>query len=88
MVLVIIVILVVVFVVLFVIIFESLVFTLCTNLFNIKNSTVYPKIVFVCLVFISQPKTIISLKALAETECVHCAVQANCLYIVQVIHSR
>jgi hypothetical protein len=46
--------------------FESLVVALCTNMFHITNSTVCPQIVFKCSVFISQPKTIISLKELAD----------------------
>lgn len=48
--------------------FESLVVTFCPNMFNINinNSTVCPQIMFMCLVFTSQPKTIISLRALAD----------------------
>jgi len=62
--------------------------TICTNRFNIHNSTFCPHSVFMCFVWIWEQTVIIYLYSInwlvfiTETACVYCAVRTGSLYII------
>jgi len=67
--------------------------TVCTTSFSIQNSTFCPHTVFMCFVWISEQRAIISLYSInwlvfiTETECVYCAVRTGYLNIIWVLCS-
>ena len=68
----------------------STVVTICTTSLTFSNSTFCPHSVFMCFVWIWEHTAIIFLYSInwmvfiTEMECVHCAVRAKCLTIIQV----
>jgi hypothetical protein len=65
--------------------------TICTASLTFNNSTFCPHSVFVCFVWIWEQTAIISLYNIiwlifiTDTECVYCAVRAECSYIIEII---
>ena len=62
--------------------------TICTASLTLTNSTFYPHSLFMCFVWISEQRAIISLYSInwlvfiTETECVYCVVRTGSLYII------